>query len=218
MEPGTYTLTQEDMGHRYVFIGIRTQVNSADPADLAIAHELQDQLILEQKDTGEFIPSANWDMEEVLAMRAKYAEIAVVDGITSEEVFGKKGEVPLKEHNAGAATGWGGLTKERAVYLNIFAESVEPQTLTLKDVPAGEFWSVTVYDADGFAQGDVYNINSAFAVPEDDGAFIIHFGGDKDAVNYMDIFEDWNLSLRIYEPTEAYFKGEWVMPELEPAG
>jgi len=215
IEPGTYTLTQEDMGSRYIMIGIRTQVNVADPADLAIVHEFQDQLILEQKDTGEFVPSADWDMEEVLAMRAKYQELAEAEGLVSEQVFGKKGEVPLKEHNAGAAMGWGGLTAERAVYPNIFPESAEPQSLTLIDVPAGAFWSVTVYDADGFPQGDVYNINSAFAVPEDDGSFIIHFGGDKGAVNYMDIFENWNVSLRIYEPTEAYFSGEWVMPELE---
>ena len=216
IEPGTYTLTKEDMGSRYIMIGIRTQANVADPADLAIVHELQDQLILEQKDTGEFTPSADWDMEEVLAMRAKYAEIGEVEEITSEQTFGKKGEVPLKEHNAGAAMGWGGLTKERAVYPSIFPEGVEPQTFTLKDVPAGAFWSVTVYDAEGFPQGDVYNINSAFAVPEDDGSCIIRFGGDKDAVNYMDIFENWNFSLRIYEPTEAYFNGEWVMPELKP--
>jgi hypothetical protein len=215
VEPGTYTLTQEDMGSRYVMIGMRTQVNVADPADLAIVHEIQDQLILEQKDTGEFTPSADWDMEEVLAMRAKYQEISKAEGFTSEQMFGKKGEVPLKEHNAGAAMGWGGLTAERAVYPGIFSESVEPQTMTLRDVPAGAFWSITVYDAEGFPQGDVYNINSAFAVPEDDGSFIIHFGGDQGAVNYMDIFENWNLSLRIYEPTEAYFNGEWVMPELE---
>ena len=215
IEPGTYTLTQENVGSRYVMVGIRTQVNDADPADLAIVHKLQDQLKLEQKDTGEFVPSANWDMDEVLAMRASYQELAEAEGMVSEDVFGKKGEVPLKEHNAGAAMGWGGLTKERAVYPNFFPESTEPQTLTLADVPAGAFWSVTVYDADGFPQGDVYNINSAFAVPEEDGSYVIHFGGDKDVVNYMDIFEGWNLSLRLYEPTEAYFNGDWVMPELE---
>ena len=134
-----------------------------------------------------------------------------------KKMFGKKGEVPLKEHNVGTATGWGGLTAERAVYPVIYADSTEPQTLTLKDVPAGAFWSVTVYDVEGFPQGDVYNINSAFAVSEEDGSYIIHFGGDKGAVNYMDIFEGWNLALRIYEPTEAYFNGEWVMPELQPA-
>lgn len=128
--------------------------------------------------------------------------------------FGKKGEVPLKEHNVGTSSGWGGLTADRAVYPSIYAESAEPQTLTLKDVPAGVFWSVTVYDSEGYPQGEVYNINSQFAVPNEDGSVTIHFGGDKEAVNYMDIFEDWNLAPRIYEPTEAYFNGEWVMPEL----
>ena len=37
----------------------------------------------------------------------------------------------------------------------------------------------------------------------------------EQTVNYMDVFEGWNITLRIYEPTEDYFNGEWVMPELE---
>jgi hypothetical protein len=215
VEPGTYTLTQENVGRRFATISIRTQVNVADPADLAIVHALQDQLKLEQKARGAFVPSGNWDMEEILAMRARYQEIGKAEGITSEQMFGKKGEVPLKEHNVGTASGWGGLTKERAVYPSIYAESAAPQTLTLEDVPAGAFWSITVYDAEGYPQGDVYNINSAFAVAEEDGSVVIRFGGDKNAANYMDIFEDWNLALRIYEPTVEYFNGEWFMPELE---
>ena len=214
VKPGIYTLTQENVGRRYAMIAIRTQVNTADPADMTITHELQDQLKLEQKDRGSYTHTNNWDMDEVLAMRAKYAEIGKQEGITSEVMFGEKGEVPLKEHNVGTAMGWGGLTPERAVYPSIYGESVEPQTLKLRDVPARAFWSVTVYDAEGYPQGDVYNVNSAFAVPEEDGSVIIRFGGDKNAPNYMDIYEDWNLALRIYEPTEAYFNGEWVMPEL----
>jgi hypothetical protein len=215
VKPGTYTLTQESVGRRYATIAIRTQANTADPADLAIAHELQDQLKLEQKDRGSYAPSNNWDMDEVLAMRAKYAAIGKQESISSEVMFGKKGQVQLKEHNVGTAMGWGGLIPERAVYPSIYGESTEPQTLTLTDVPAGAFWSITVYDAEGYPQGDVYNINSAFAVPEEDGSVIIRFGGDKNAANYMDIFDDWNLALRIYEPTMAYFNGTWVMPELE---
>jgi hypothetical protein len=216
VEPGTYTLTQENVGRRHATLVMRTQVNVMDPDDLAVVHAIQDQLKVEQKDKGSYTPSGNWDMEDVLAMRAKYQKIAQDEGISSEVMFGKKGEVPLKEHNVGAAAGWGGFTAERAVYPSIYADSTEPQTLSLKDVPAGAFWSVTVYDADGFPQGDSYNINSAFAVADEDGSYTIHFGGAKDAVNYMDIFEGWNLALRIYEPKEAYFNGEWVMPELQP--
>ena len=215
VEPGTYTLTQDNVGRRYAAIVMRTQANTADPADLAIANDLQEQLKLEQKDRGSYVASNNWDMDEILAMRAKYQEIGKQEGITSEVMFGKKGEVPLKEHNVGTAAGWGGFTPERAVYPFYFAESTEPQTLTLKDVPAKAFWSITVYDAEGYPQGEVYNINSAFAVPNEDGSVTIQFGGDNNAVNYMDIFEGWNIVLRIYEPEEAYFNGEWAMPELE---
>ena len=39
---------------------------------------------------------------------------------------------------------------------------------------------------------EAYNINSAFAVADEDGSYVIHFGGAKDAVNYMDIFEGWS--------------------------
>jgi len=216
VEPGTYTLTQENVGRRHAVIAMRTQVNVMDPDDLAVVHEIQDRLKIEQKDKGSYTPSGNWDMQEVLAMRAKYQKIAQEEGISTEVMFGKKGEVPLKEHNIGAAVGWGGLSAERAVYPFIYSDSTEPQTLTLKDVPAGAFWSVTVYDAEGYPQGDSYNINSAFAVAGDDGSYTIRFGGDKEAINYMDVFEGWNLALRIYEPEEAYFNGEWVMPELKP--
>jgi len=37
----------------------------------------------------------------------------------------------------------------------------------------------------------------------------------EQTANYMGVFEGWNITLRIYEPTEDYFNGEWVMPELE---
>ena len=214
VEPGTYTLTRENVGSRYAMIAIRTQANTADPKDLAIANKLQDQLVLEQKDKGSFDVFNNWDMDEILKMRARYARISEEEETKSEVMFGKKGEVPLKEHNIGTAVGWGGFTAERAVYPSYYPDSAEPQTLTLKDVPAAAFWSITIYDAEGYPKGDVYNINSQFAVSDDDGSFTIHFGGDIKAVNYMDIFEGWNFSLRIYEPTKAYFNGEWVRPEL----
>ncbi len=66
--------------------------------------------------------------------------------------------------------------------------------------------------AEGFPQGEVYNINSEFALTEENGSVI---GGDKTAANYMDIYDDWNVALRLYEPTPAYLNGGWIRPELE---
>jgi len=31
----------------------------------------------------------------------------------------------------------------------------------------------------------------------------------------METFDDWNFTLRMYEPTKAYFSGKWVKPELK---
>lgn len=213
-EPGEYLINQDNTGSKYVMVVIRTQVNMQDTADIAIVSKIQDQLNLEQKDRGSYLASHQWNMDSILAMRKHYQEVVVEKGITSDVMFGKKGEVSLEDHNGGTAYGWGGLTPDQAVYPAYSPKNTNPCTLTLKDVPIKAFWSITIYDADGYPQGEVYNINSSFAKENKDGSVTIHFGGDENADNYMDIFDGWNFVLRMYEPTEEYFNGTWVKPEL----
>jgi hypothetical protein len=210
--PGDHVITRDWVGTRYAMVVMRTQVNTHDADDVKAVNALQDRIELNQKDKGSYVASHAWDMDEILKMRAKYMEIA--NNMSTDVMFGRRGEVPLRNHNAGTAFGWGGLTPQQAVYPQYFPRSDDPQTLTLKDVPVKAFWSITVYDAEGYPQTDTYNINSAFAVPGADGACTIHFGGDSSAENYMEIFEGWNFTLRMYQPTEAYFNGQWVKPDL----
>ncbi|MFW2374102.1 MAG: DUF1254 domain-containing protein [Gammaproteobacteria bacterium] len=212
-KPGKHKITQEWVGTRYAVIVMRTQVNTQDPDDVAKVNALQEKLQLIQKDRGAYVASHTWDMNEVLKMRAKYMEIG--NTLSTDDMFGKKGEISLRNHNAGTAYGWGGFTPQQAVYPGYFPTSTEPQTLTLKDVPVKAFWSVTVYDKEGFPQTGTYNINSAFAEADKDGSVTIHFGGDKNAKNYMETFDGWNFTLRMYQPTEAYFNGTWKKPELK---
>ena len=212
-KPGKHKVTQEWVGTRYAVIVMRTQVNTRDPDDLEKVNALQEKLQLIQKDRGSYVASHTWDMDEILKMRAKYMEIG--DTLSTDKMFGKKGDITLRDHNAGTAFGWGGFTPQQAVYPGYFPTSTEHQTLTLKDVPVRAFWSVTVYDKEGYPQTDSYNINSAFAISDADGSVTINFGGDKNAKNFMETFPGWNFSLRLYQPTEAYFNGQWVKPELK---
>ena len=120
-------------------------------------------------------------------------------------------------HNFGAAVGWGGLTKEGAVYIFFQEASAEPRTLTLKNVPKADnaFWSITVYDSDGYPRGDSFNLNSAFAKAGPAGEVVVHFGGESTQANYLEIYPDWTATFRIYSPQESYFDGRWKVPELQ---
>jgi hypothetical protein len=219
-QPGRYELTKESVGSRYAFAFVRTQVNMQDPSDLQKAGKIQDQIGLEQAAMGEFVSKNKYDMDEILSLRADYNKRMAPEGVTSEMAMGKKGEISDEMRNFGVAVGWGGLPKEGAVYpFPKAVNSTDPHTLTLKDVPNDPraFWSVTVYDKDGFSIGEKFNVNSAFAKKNDQGEYVIHFGGDKSQDNYLDIYPGWNVALRIYSPTEAYFNGSWTPPQFEPA-
>ena len=219
-KPGRYLLTKEAMGSRYVFAFVRTQVNMQDPEDLKQAGAVQDQIQLEQSAPGVFVSPNKYDQQAILAMRADYNNRRQPEGITSEMAFGKKGEISEEMRNFGVAIGWGGLPKQGAVYpFPNVVNSTKPQTLTLKNVPNDPraFWSVTVYDAEGFSTGENYNINSAFAKANEQGDYVIHVGGDKNQDNYLDIFPGWNAAIRIYSPTDAYFNGSWTPPQFQPA-
>ena len=216
VKPGTYTINQENMGNRYVMVVVRTQVNMKDEADMKAVTELQDKIQLIQAEKGEYVPSHTWKMDEILSMREKYQQLVEEKHMSIDIMFGKKGEVTEEAHNCGVAYGWGGLTKDQAIYLTYLPEDVSPATLTLKDVPVADnaFWSITVYDKNGFPKGEPFNINSSFVKKNADGSATIHFGGDKTAENYMHIYEGWGFVLRMYLPQQAYFDGTWKQPEL----
>ena len=216
-EPGDYTLTQKDVGSRFALVAFRTGVNVQDPADVAKAQALQAKLSVQQAKTGEFVQPNQWDMDQMLALRAAYNKERDAKGIKSESLFGRPGVISPEQNNMGVAVGIGGLPKEGAVYLFYTPTSAESQTLTLRDVPNGDnaFWSLTVYDKDGFPVGNSFNMNSAFAKKNANGDVVIHLGGDNQQENFLDIYPGWNATLRIYNPKASYFDGSWVRPELE---
>ena len=79
------------------------------------------------------------------------------------------------------------------------------------------FWSITVYDSDGFPQGEHFNLNSTFATEKNDGETVVHFGGSPEQENYLEIYDGWTATFRIYSPQPAYFDGSWEVPKPKPA-
>ena len=218
-KPGTYQITQDLTGSQYAFAMVRTQVNMQDESDLKNAREAQDKLELVQASQGVYEQDKEFNRSEILSLRAEYNQRRQPEGITSEMIFGKEGEISPEMRNFGVAIGWGGLPKQGAIYpMPKLTESTEPQKLIMKNVPMeqGSFWSVTVYNKNGFSTGKSYNINSAFAKESNPGEYIINLGGSENEDNFLNIFPGWNAVIRIYSPTKDYFNGSWEVPQYEP--
>ena len=116
--PRTGTLTEENVGTRYVFLTLRTFMDPNDEQDMKEAYRLQDAVVVEQADIGKFeVP--DWNKEEVEQMRAT---INVVASTVTDifKIFGKKEELDPVYWMLGAALGWGGLPAEAATYVNVF--------------------------------------------------------------------------------------------------
>ncbi len=145
---GSYTLTKEKVGTRYVAVAIRTLVDPANPKDLEQVHALQDGIKVSQKDAGHF-DAPNWDQAGQKKIRDALLVLSSAVG-DFKHAFGTKGQVDPIRHLIGTAAGWGGNPDKDAVYLGETPAKNDGTTiykLSVKDVPVDAFWSVSVYNA-----------------------------------------------------------------------
>jgi hypothetical protein len=126
-------------------------------------------------------------------------------------------------HLLGTAYGWGGNPEEAAVYDNVVPaknDGKTPYVVTVKDVPVDGFWSITVYNKDGYMEKNdqnVYSYNNVTAKKNADGSITIHFGGGPDAINHLPITPGWNYIVRMYQPKQEVIDGSWSFPKAQPA-
>lgn len=220
--PGKHTFTKDGVGTRYVALAIRTFVDPNSAEDLKAVHALQDAIQVQQAAPGK-LDLPHWDQESLTKVReALLAVIAANGEFDSSRMFGRKDQVDEVQHLLGTAAGWGGNPSYAAIYSG--AEPTEndgktPYQITVKDVPVDGFWSVSVYNKDGFFEKNpqnAYTINNVTAKPNADGSVTIHFGGNVQADNYLHIMPGWNYTVRLYRPRKEILDGNWKFPEAEP--
>jgi hypothetical protein len=218
---GSHVIDREKAGTRYVVTAFRTLVDPADSGDLKKVHALQDAIKIEQADLGTFaVP--RWDA----VSQKKVRDALLVLGSTMSDfrkAFGARGEVDPIRHVIGSAAAWGGNPERDATYLNITPRNNDGITvyrLEVKDVPVDGFWSVSLYNADGYYEKNPYNaytLNNLTAKKSDDGAVVIQFGGcDGQISNCLPIMPGWNYTVRLYRPRAEILNGSWTFPEPQP--
>jgi len=221
-DAATYSITKDKAGTRYVLVALRTLVDPSSPNDVEQAHSLQDAVKAEQKNIGQFeVP--NWDP----ASQKQVRDALKVLGATLPDLrhaFGAKAEVDPVRHLIATATAWGGNPDKDAIYLNVTPEKNDGKTIhTLKvgSVPVNAFWSITVYNPQGYLEANPlnrYNLNNLTAQKNTDGSITVQFGGcDGKAPNCLPIMPGWNYMVRLYRPRREIVNGAWHFPYAQPA-
>ena len=215
---GKYRFDKGNVGTRYVLVGIRTLVDPNDANDVKQVHALQDAIKIDQQGTGK-LELPNWDPVGQKKVRDALAAL----GSTTPDfkrAFGAKDQVDPIRHLIGTAIAWGGNPDKDATYLNVTPAKNDGTTvhkLVVRDVPVDAFWSISLYNAEGYFQKndlDAYSVNNITAKKSADGSVAVQFGGcDGKIPNCLPIVKGWNYTVRLYRPRPEILSSKWKFPE-----
>ena len=213
---GTYELSAQELGSDFVLAAARILVDPEDPADVAAVNDLQRQLALTSVGGGQFALPA-YDEASFAATSGAILELAKgLDGLAG--CFGSAQDVDPIRHLLGTALGWGGLPEQEAYYLNVTPGlPVGEYTLTVGEVPVDGFWSISLYNEDGYFSENAagaYTINNITGRRNDDATITVRFGGDGSLPNTLPIMPGWNYMVRMYRPRPQVLDGTWTFPEI----
>jgi hypothetical protein len=144
------------------------------------AHKAQDNISITYHSSKPYIPSVNYNLVTLDKVKYKILEDFVKH--PQKDVI-KNGFGTTKTRDPEAARvviaiGWGGLSGKNAVYSS-FNSTKERCSFTI-DKPNLQydkkgFFSITIYNADGYIATMNYAINSEDMVPNEDGTYTINF-------------------------------------------
>jgi hypothetical protein len=219
---GTHTFTRDAIGTRYAMMAVRTLVDPNSAADIDAVHGLQDAITAEQDAIGIFeVP--DWDPVSQKAVRDALLALASTLPDT-KGAFGTVQDTDPVRHLICSASAWGGNPEKDALYLNVTPPENDGATvyrLSVGEVPVDGFWSITVYNANGYFTANpqnAYSLNNITSQRGADGSVEIQFGAcDGSVPNCLPTTAGWNYLVRLYRPRQEILDGSWTFPSAAPA-
>lgn len=217
-DPGIHELTMDTYDTPYVMLAVRLFVDPSDAADIAAVNALQDQFDIDAA-SDEAYAHPEYDEDSLGATRSALLQLS--EGLPdARHQFGAREDVDPVRHLIGTASGWGGLPEYEAFYTaDTTPRAAAHHRITLRDVPVDAFWSVTVYNRDGYFEAneyDSFSCNSVTTKADGVGAVTIDLDTqDRGYVNHLYVMEGWNYVLRLYRPRAAVLDGAWQPPSPE---
>ena len=200
---GTYEL-KSDTDSDFVTVNVRIGIDLTDPADAEKVVALQQAIKLDVKGDKVF-EQPDYDMDQLVKLRLKLANEALALD-SQNNMQGARGTVDEHLHLLGTAAGWGLLPDANARYIAYVPEDGDgtgcyQAHFQVPPFNAPGFFSITMYDAEGWMFNEKAILNKNNIIFNEDGSFDATFGecGD-DAKNNLPITKGWNFIMRVYEP------------------
>lgn len=220
---GTYALSTHTGYHLYLVVRLDATFTEAE------AKEYQDKMSIMAKSSNKFtaepVNKASFIAVEK-ALKAQMPIIAKRDGVNALTGMFTDSEdesnalFTQEKYEVGAAIGWGGAQAIDNIYeVSGNYPSNQCHQATFEDPKNKAFWSITVYDKDGFMFEDLGNLSSNTATANKDGTYTVSFGCGADAPNNIataNKTEVFNLGVRHYMPSDKVrLDGYRLLPTLK---
>ncbi len=215
---GEYELNPANVGSDYAFVIVRTLVDPHNPQDIEAVNKLQDAYKITAKNNKAY-KMPKWEMASYTKTFDMLIDLFALEDST-KGMFGSKETADPIGLLLGAAAAFGALPSEGAHYLNVTPQKGDAFKMVLKDVPVKGFWSISIYNKNGYFFESKYgapSISNIIATPNKDDSYTLYFGNcENEKTNCLAIEDGWNFIMRLYQPEEAITSGEWKMPALTP--
>ena len=213
--PGqTVTVKQSDLTHgRFVYLFMRTQPRSLDEKGIAELNKRQDMVKVSFGGTPEpYKSDVKYDVDSFNKLRAEIVRRGPKEAVIYKGFVSKGDKIITPQYQLVNIGGWGGLPAKHAFYWVVApadegAKNAQCSSTTIRPLPVqydkNGYWSLTVYNAEGWVKSDPFVINSHHAKANKDGSYTLHFNcGDK-AINNFQTTKNWNALMRAYLPNSV---------------
>ena len=212
LEPGTHEITSDT---DFAMVAMRIRANQSEPGDDEAIAALRAGVKLAVGGNASHV-RPNYDMEQLVALRDELTVEGTKLG-TLMGMQGAHGTIEPMMHLYGTAIGWGLLPDAQAQYLGSPKFANDGCYMASYSAPPFNtpgFFSITIYDADGWIYTEDGILNEFNMSLNDDGSFDAYFGECGDVDNNLPTVDGWNYILRIYEPRLDELQ-EFRLPEMK---
>ena len=208
------TLGPDDITYgEHLYLFMRTQRRTPDAAGTKELNKRQDAVEIVNASKKPYVSEVLYDVDSFNLVRQEMLSRVAAGEARSELGFvADMNDVVFPHYQLVSIAGWAGQPATEAFYILLSggddaARQGECSAFTFASpdlqYDRNGYWSITLYDNEGWVATDAFNTNSYKATPNEDGSYTIHFNCGAAKINNLEVVPNWNGLLRLYLPTSV---------------